>query len=450
MKKPIPPPPISSFSKEEAAAFSESMTRFFANPEAPKLVSEAERDHPYWEKFMRRTKPTGIPPQHLWRLVKKQRGFTSRNIRVAPEEDFRFSYNLTNAMQQTLHRLDMHMGGTIGGSTTIPEGTRDQVLVSSLMEEAIASSLLEGAATTRELAKQMLRSGRPPRDRSERMVLNNYSTMQGLVRWRNEPMTVDRLLEVHRTVVSNTLDDPANEGRVRSNNDVHVVDLYNEVLYVPPDHGRVGKLLEALCAFANDTGNEPFIHPVVRGITLHFLIGYIHPFVDGNGRTARALFYWYLLRSGYWLVEFLAISKIILRAPAQYGRAYLHTEQDDNDLTYFLDFNLRSLRLAMEDLDLYLHRKLEERKGLFEVVRNASINDRQADLVALWMREPEKILTIEEVRSRFGMVYQTARTDLMGLEGMGLAVSNKAGKKLPYIRSPEFETNVSNLSRRSI
>lgn len=446
MKRPIPLPTGPS-SSAEFDALGSSMERLFSTPGTAARLAEAERDHPYWEKFMRRTAGMGIEPKHLWWIVKSQRRITAKPIHITQDPDFRFSFNLTGSMQQTLHRLDMKLGGTIGGPTTIPEGTREQVLLSSLMEEAIASSLLEGAATTRELAKEMLRAGRPPKNRSERMVLNNYLTMQQLVGWSKETMTVDRLLQIHRTVTGGTLEHAANEGRVRTNNDVHVVDGYNEVLHIPPSHERLNTLLEALCAFANHTADEPFIHPVVRGITLHFLIGYIHPFVDGNGRTARALFYWYLLRSGYWLVEFLAISKIILRAPAQYGRAYLHTEMDGNDLTYFLDFNLRSLHLAMEDLDLYLHRKLDERKQLFTIVRNTPINDRQADLVALWLREPEKVLTIVEVKNRFNVVYQTARTDLMGLERMKLATHRKSGKALRYFRSREFETELSRLKR---
>jgi Fic family protein len=432
---------------DQAAAFGAVITRFLEDPEAPLKLSVVERDHPYWEKFQRRVKPLGYQAEHLWRLVKQQRRFTARRIWISSERDFQFSYNLTDEMQQTLHRLDMHMGGTLGGATTIPEGTREQVLTSSLMEEAISSSLLEGAATTREVAKNMLRTDRKPRDRSERMVLNNYLTMQQLVQWKQDPMTVERLLEIHRMVSNGTLEDAVNEGRVRTNNDVHVVNAYGEVLYDPPTHERLPAVLEAFCRFANDEANNPFIHPVVRGITLHFLIGYIHPFVDGNGRTARALFYWYLLRKGYWLVEYLAISKIILRAPSQYGRAYLHTEHDDNDLTYFLDFNLRSLRLAMDDLDHYLGRKLAERKGLFAVIRNVDINERQAEIVALWLREPERTLTIQEVVSRSGVVYQTGRTDLLGLVALGLATHRKAGNKMLFFRSVDFEAQLTRLKR---
>ena len=51
-------------------------------------------------------------------------------------------------------------------------------LVNSLMEEAIRSSQLEGATTSRRVAKEMLRTGREPRDRSERMIANNYRALQ--------------------------------------------------------------------------------------------------------------------------------------------------------------------------------------------------------------------------------------------------------------------------------
>ena len=77
--------------------------------------------------------------------------------------------------------------------------------------------------------------------------------------------------------------------------------------------------------------NGVFIHPIVKGIIIHFLIAFIHPFVDGNGRTASAIFYWYMLRKGYWLTEYLSISRIISRSKRQYEKAYLYTECDGNE-----------------------------------------------------------------------------------------------------------------------
>ena len=58
------------------------------------------------------------------------------------------------------------------------------------------------------------------------------------------------------------------------------------------------------------------------------MLAFIHPFVDGNGRTARSLVYWYMMKKGYWLTEYLSISRIIYRNKAQYEKAFLYTEAD--------------------------------------------------------------------------------------------------------------------------
>jgi Fic family protein len=92
------------------------------------------------------------------------------------------------------------------------------------------------------------------------------------------------------------------------------------------------------------------VHPVVRAILIHFMLGYDHPFYDGNGRTARALFYWSLARSGYWLMEYVSISRLLRQAPAQYARAYRHTETDDNDTTYFIVHQLEVIQQAIAAL----------------------------------------------------------------------------------------------------
>src|SRR5260221_12066996 len=115
------------------------------------------------------------------------------------------------------------------------------------------------------------------------------------------------------------------------------------------------KLMEEFCLFANDSKNENFfLHPIAKAIILHFLIGYIHPFSDGNGRTARALFYWYLIKKGYWLIEYMSVSRIILSSKAQYARAYQYTELDHNDCTYFILYNLKCIGRALEELKAYI------------------------------------------------------------------------------------------------
>ena len=65
----------------------------------------------------------------------------------------------------------------------------------------------------------------------------------------------------------------------------------------------------------------PFIHPVIKAIIIHFVISFLHPFVDGNGRTVRSFFYWYMLKKGYALTEFLSISRIIYANKVKYEKA---------------------------------------------------------------------------------------------------------------------------------
>ena len=138
---------------------------------------------------------------------------------------------------------------------------------------------------------------------------------------------------------------PGAAGRFRRKDErISVMDAtHSVVLHTPPDADSLPARLERLCAFANQAQDtEPFVHPVVRAILVHFMLGYDHPFVDGNGRTARALFYWSVARSGYWLMEYLSISRLLMKAPAQYARAYLHTETDANDATLFHSLPPRS------------------------------------------------------------------------------------------------------------
>src|SRR5664279_51447 len=137
------------------------------------------------------------------------------------------------------------------------------------------------------------------------------------------------------------------------------------ILHQPPSYRELPDRMGRLCAFANaDENARPFVHPVLRAILLHFMIGYDHPFVDGNGRTARAVFYWSMLRSGYWLAEFISISHILRRAPARYMRAYLFTESDGGDTTYFLIHQLATIRKAIASLHEYLARKAKEQRSL--------------------------------------------------------------------------------------
>ena len=131
---------------------------------------------------------------------------------------------------------------------------------------------------------------------------------------------------------------------------------------------------------------------MVRAIVAHFMLAYDHPFVDGNGRTARLLFYWSMLSQDYWLAEFLPISRLLAKAPAQYARSFLHSEQDDGDLTYFVLYQLGIIQRAITDLHEYLDRKVAEMRRLRNALAAMSrqFNHRQLALLEHAIRGKKK------------------------------------------------------------
>ena len=313
-------------------------------------------------------------------------------------------------------------------------GTRDRYILNSLIEESITSSQLEGASTTVEVAKNMLRSGRKATDRSEQMIVNNFLAMRFVLDHPDGPLTPERVLELHRVVTEDTLNDPAKAGSFRDDDDAIVVqDEVGRLLHLPPKAAELPERLEALCAFANDRSETDFLHPVVRAVILHFWIGYDHPFVDGNGRTARALFYWAMQSRGYWLAEYLSISRILKKAPGRYGRSFLHSETDENDLTYFVDNQLGVIRRAIDQLQEYLDKKLREIRDVEAALReSADLNHRQLALMGHAMRHPGARYTIESHRRSHNVAYQTARTDLLHLADAGLIRMWKRGKAYQF------------------
>lgn len=217
-------------------------------------------------------------------------------------------------------------------------------------------------------------------------------------------------------------------------------DLTGEIVHTPPPFKELDDLMKSFCEFFNNNPKENFIHPIVKASILHFLIGYIHPFVDGNGRTARALFYWYLLKNGYWLTEYLSISRVIMKSKTQYENAYLYTEIDDMDVTYFIHYQVKVLTQAFEDLKEYVAKKKKEVQNLAQFYKEPSINERQAQIL-FWVNENStRNFTVKEIENVFSVTNQTARTDLESLVEKNILKKIKINQKTAnYWKGDSFD-----------
>ncbi len=409
-----------------------------------------QRHYLHWDKLRHLQPPDGMNHREWWLVQKLSRMDALKSIPLMDTAQKPFQFAVPEVVQEELHQIDLGAGGLV----SIPEPitnpqTRDRYLVSSLMEEAITSSQLEGAVTTREVAKEMIRTGRKPRDTSEQMILNNFVTMQRIRALKESTLSKDLAFQIHRLVTEKTLDDPTAAGRFRRPDEKRVVgDDFGEVFHDPPPAEELETRMAAMCAFANGETPGFFVHPAVRAIALHFWLAYDHPFVDGNGRTARALFYWAMLHNGYWLFEFISISNILRKAPAKYGRSFLYTETDDNDLTYFLVAQAQVIRRAIRELHCYIERKTAEMRDVETRMRALDLfNHRQAEVIRHALKHPGQRYTIASHQKSHNVVYQTARTDLLDLADQGVLYKRKRGKQMVFISPADLSDRLMKLEK---
>lgn len=438
MKLPVPPPSLNSLFDRHRKELSEIL--------ALRVGPEVDGAYETWDHLRHLTPPNGLSVEQWWLGIKLARQSLARTLPLVEKSDHPFSVVLSDSLQRRLFLVARDAAGALRGTDALPSDvTRERYLVRSLIEEAMTSSQLEGAATTTLVAKEMLKSGREPRDYGERMIVNNFQTMRELKRWVGKPLSPSTIFEIHRMLTDGTLRDPGSAGRFRTaDEDIVVDDETGRVLHVPPPAAELPQRMEALCAFANQGDEEgEFLHPVVRSILIHFMIGYDHPFVDGNGRTARALFYWSMLNRGFWMTEYLSISSILKRAPGQYVRSYLHTECDGGDTTHFVSHQLDVLLRAIDGVHTYIARKQQAHQEAETLLKPGSrlarrLNHRQRALLLNAVRHPGKTFTISVHQREHGVAYETARSDLLGLVDAKLMRNYRQGKQWVFHAVPDL------------
>jgi len=403
--------------------------------------------------------PKKLDNNLVWAVTKlSRRGQTMPLLNIGEDSQSSVFFQ-TPTIQKTISEVDRHTttAAIEWMLNNIGEQQHLQYLISDFVQdEAISSSQLEGAATTTQVAKALLKRKRQPKTPDEKMILGNFRMMQFAWKNRDQQLSIELLLDFHRVGMQLLDSEKYCPGSFKTRDDVVVVDAKGNTLHTPPPVANLKHRLNALIDWINtehhdtahhdteyhNTEQSDYIHPLVKAITLHFAIGYEHPFIDGNGRVARALFYWYLFKNDFSAFQYIAISVLLKAAPVQYGKSYLYSETDEMDLTYFIDYQcsvvLRAIATFKQTYQHAVHTIAQFNQWLQETNLDKRISSKQRIVLQAAKSRAQKTFTAVELQDTLGCSYNTAASVLNDLVKLDLFKKEKKNREWIFSLNTAF------------
>ena len=380
--------------------------------------------------------PKGLTIDQVWPIVLKLRKDKNIEVSLRDQSNNKFWFVLTDLITHKLELIDKH--ATENFFEKVDQKIQESVVYNALIDEAFNSSVIEGAFSTKRRTKEMIEQKIPPANKSEQMIINNYKALEFIFENLHNPINEQIILDMYDIVVLNTLDDEDVVTKYR-NDAVCVWEINAQrPIYEAPHFSQVQELMNQLVEFINDDNDQ--LHPILKSCIIHFVFVYIHPFFDGNGRTARALSYMYLLKKGYIFFKFFSISSIVNEEKSKYYKAIKNVEDYESDLTYFIvfyaDMIINSIVRILQDFNReYKRRIVESYLKNFELV----LPKRQIKLINMLIKYDKTFIDIEEYKKKNKISYETARSDLNNLVKVGLFQKIKQGKRFVYQFVPAHE-----------
>lgn len=231
----------------------------------------------------------------------------------------------------------------------------------ALILEAHHTTHIEGTQLTLEQSEQIW-EGRHletvnPDDARE---LLNYRSAFDLVSdyvGDGEPITEGLIREIHKRLVGGVRGDSASPGEYRKTQNYVVNSKTKDVIYTPPPAYEVPQMMRELVEWANE---EKDVHPVLISGIAQFQLVHIHPFLDGNGRTARLLSTLSLYQRGYDFKKLFTISEYYDRNRAEYYQALQGVRQSEMDMTGWLEYFSHGLATQLQEVKLLGKQAIEQ------------------------------------------------------------------------------------------
>ncbi len=365
--------------------------------------------------------PLAMPITKFWPMLQEERKRISTTLPLFDQQGKPFWYVVNSAIEQQCDSVaELARNDALLNTPVFEELFEDAVI-----DEAIFSSMIEGAFTTKEAAIGFLRKHKEPANKSEQMVKNNYDALTYVLEHLEEPISEQIIIDIAQIVTRNAAEEQVTGYRTGK---VYVMGR-EQVVYTPPAPEQVPQMMASLVRFIQQSE----LHPVLKACIAHFYFVYIHPFGDGNGRTARALSYMMLLQSSYEFFRYFSISSLMAKERGKYYQAILNVEESDGDMTYFIDFYSSMLSRSVAEMEKHLKHSVIAQQRLQKLEQQASLNPRQL-AGARWLLEGDgEKITVEVWKKKYKITTETARRDLLLLAEKGILERHLEGRKAVFM-----------------
>ncbi len=318
-------------------------------------------------------------------------------------------------------------------SLKLPKKFLDHLVSETEKKEAYYSSHIEGAVTSLEVA--LLHLSKPTRkdygDESLQMIINNRDALEYIRTQRSNSFSHRMICELHKILVRNTHKlKPITVGEYRKG-PIYVVDGYGQVVYEGPPSQHVTQMMDSYLHWMNHPSE---IHPLIKAALVHLYFAHVHPFDDGNGRSARALSNLYLMKQDYHFINFLAPSDYFDHHRSEYYKALQNTQNHNWDATFFILYYLKALREQLRNVQSEIEKetKIKDIRNILSIKIQAKLDKKQVKALQ-WMLENRQKLTTKKYCKMIHCSDETARKDFNLLLKVGLVLKVGRGRAIGYI-----------------
>ena len=256
-------------------------------------------------------------------------------------------------------------------------------------EQALQVVRLEGFVDTKDVAKK---TGIVARDRDIQEVINYRNVcvwidQQDVV--HSDNVFSEKTLKSLHTLTMQKLIEEKYIGSYRDRQVVVKSATDGQVVFRPPVSVEIEYLIRDFFEWFNHADAQT-VHPIFRAAITHYQLVYIHPFIEGNGRTARAMATLALHSLGYDFKRFFSIEQYFDSDVEQYYQALLSVQQHQNhDLTYWLEYFCYGLAVEIDKIRSQVQKLSKDIKLKKELGQQVALSERQIILLELLQNQGE-------------------------------------------------------------